>query len=98
MRISQPGWADVILPLTSQSIRSGRGDEIDIAYIRCINGRVPEAFELWFFTDDRICGVHPFARVQIRDNCTEDIFYTIFFNALQVRVPFLGRRSVLGTV
>ena len=94
MRIPQPGWADVILLRTAQAICSSRGDEIDIAYIRCIDGREPEAFELWALAEDGICEVHPFARFQIRDDFTEDTFYTEFFNARQIQIPFLGRRSV----
>ena len=94
MRIPQPGWAGIILQHTAQGICSGTGDEIDIAYIRCINVRVPEAFELWVFTEDGICGVHPFARFQLRDDFTEDTFYTEFFNVRKIIIPFLGRRSV----
>ena len=54
MCIPHPGWADVNLPRTTQAIRSGRGDKIDIAYIRCIDGREPEDFELWDFAEDGI--------------------------------------------
>ena len=81
MCIPQPVWDDVILPRTTQAILSGRGDEIDIAYIRCIDGREPEDFELWALAEDGICEVHLYARVQIRDHFTEDTFYTIFLNA-----------------
>ena len=81
MRIPQPGWADVILPRTAQAIRSGRGEKIDIACIRYIDGRVPKDFELWAFAEDEFCEVHPFSRVQLRDDFTEDTFYTKFFNA-----------------
>ena len=98
MRVHQPGWDDVILPRTAQSICSGRGDEIDIVHIRCINSRVPEAFELWAFAEDGICEVRLFARVQLRDNFTEDTFYTDFFNAGQIIIPFLGHRYVNGSV
>ena len=90
MRIPQPEWTDVILPRTAQDIRSGRGGEIEIAYIHCIDGREPEAFELWAFSEDRIREVHPLARVQIRDDFTEDTFYTHFFNARKIQIPFLG--------
>ena len=47
MRISQPGWTGVILLHASQALRCGRGYEIDIAYICCIDVRVNEAFEPW---------------------------------------------------
>ena len=98
MRIPQPEWTDVILPRTAQAIRSGRGVEIEIAYIRCIDGREPEAFELWDFSEDGIHEVHPFARVQIKDDLTKDTFYTHFFNARQIQIPFLGRRSANRSV
>ena len=78
MRIPQPGWADVILLRTSQAIWSGKGYKIDIAYIRCSDGREPEVFEFWAFAEDGIHEFHPFARVQIRDDFTKDTFYTEF--------------------
>ena len=78
MRIPHPEWTDVILPRTAQAIRFGRGGEIEIAYIRCIDGREPEAFELWALYEDGFREVHPFSRVQIRDNFTKDTFYTQF--------------------
>ena len=59
---------------------------------------MPEAFELWDFSEDRIREVHQFARVQLRDDFTEDTFYTEFLNARQSIIPFLGRRSVNGRV
>ena len=84
MRISQTGWTDVILPHTAQALHYGRGDKIDTVYICCIDGREPKAFELWALAEDGIRELHPFARVQIRDNFIEDTFYTIFFNAWQI--------------
>ena len=84
MRIPQPGWTGFILPRPAQALRSGRGGEIDIVYIRCIDGREPEAFELWAFAEDRFREVHPFARVQISDDFTEGTFYSQFFNAGQI--------------
>ena len=98
MRTPKPGWADVILLRTAQAIHSGRGDEIDIAYICCIDTREPEAFKLWAFAEDGLSEVHLFARVQIKDDFTEDILYTKFFNARQIQIPLLGCRSVNGSV
>ena len=68
MLIPQPGWTGIILLRTVQYIPSGREDEIEIAYICCIDGREPEAFELWAFAEDGICKVHPYAWVQISDD------------------------------
>ena len=98
MHIPQPGWTDVILLRTAQAICSGRGGEIEIAYIRCIDDREPEAFELWDFSKDRIHEVHPFARVQTSDNFTEDTFYSHFLNARQIQILFLGHIYVNGSV
>ena len=78
MRIPQPGWTEVILPLPDQALHSGREGEIEVAYICCIYGREPEVFELWVFAEDVIRAVHPFARVQISDDFTEDTFYSHF--------------------
>ena len=74
VRIPQPRWTDVILPCIAQTICSGRGDEIDIAYIRCIDSRVTEAFENWALAEDGIYKVHLFARVKIRDDFSEGHF------------------------
>ena len=98
MRIPQPGLADVILLHTAQVMRCGKGDEINIAYIRCIDGRDPEAFKLWALAEDGIREVHPFARVQIRDDFTAVTFYNEFFNARKIQIIFLGRRSINGSV
>ena len=58
----------------------------------------PEIYELWTFDDDEICEVHPYARVKISDDFIGEIFYTHFFNAREVRIPFLGRISINGSV
>ena len=38
----------------------------EVPYIRCLNGWVPEAFELWALADDGVREVHPYARFKIR--------------------------------
>ena len=81
MRIPQPEWTDVILPRNAQYICSSRGGEIKIAYIHWIDGKEHKAFELWALSEDKIREVHPFARVQISNDFTEDNFYSHFFNA-----------------
>ena len=42
---------------------SGSTDVLKVAYIRCLNGQVPEAFELWALVDDGVREFHPYARV-----------------------------------
>ena len=78
MRVPQYGWTEGILLRPTQALCSGRGGKIEIAYIRCINSRDPEIYELWAFSEDRHREVHPFARVQIRDNFTMDTFNPTF--------------------
>ena len=81
MRITQPAIPFVFRPHPSQALRSGRGGEIDVPYIRCLGGRVPEAFELWDLAEDGVREVHPSTRVKLLDNFREDTFHTHFFNA-----------------
>ena len=46
MRIPQP-VISLRVPLQPvQALRSGRGGEIDVPYIRCLDGRVPKSNEL----------------------------------------------------
>ena len=63
MRIPQP-----IIPLRAppqpvQVLCSGKGDEINVPYIRCLDGQVPETYELWALAEDRVREVQPYARV-----------------------------------
>ena len=64
----------------------------------CIDGRELKDFELWALTEDGIREVHLFARVQTSYDFTEDTFYSHFFNARQIQIPFLGHRAVNGSV
>ena len=60
---------------------SGSADVIEVLYICCLNGRVPEAFELWDLTDNGYREVHPYARVKLFSEFRGDTFHTFFFNA-----------------
>ena len=88
IRIPQPGWTKCILLSTAQYLRPGRGGEINIAYIRGIDGREPEDFELWDFSEEIICDVQPFARVQISNDFTKDTFYSHF--SMHIKSRFLS--------
>ena len=37
-----------------QALCSGRGGEIDVPYIRCLDVRVPKAFEIWALAEDGV--------------------------------------------
>ena len=93
MHIPQPIIPLCVHPQPVQDICSGRGGKINVPYICCLNGRVPEAYELWALAEDRVSEVHPYARVEILSNFMEDTFHTHFFNTRRFQIPFLGRRS-----
>ena len=98
MRIPQPVTPFHDPPQPVQALRSGRGGKIDIPYIRCLDGWVPEAYELWDLTEDGVFEVHPSARVRLLDYFREDTFHTHFFNARRFQIPFLGRRALNESV
>ena len=58
----------------------GSANVIKVTYICYLNGRVPEAFELWVFEDDGVRKVHMYARVKFCSEFREDTFQTFFFN------------------
>ena len=98
MRIPPPVYSEDFPPRTIQRFISGRGGEVDVLFNRCIKGQEPEVFELRAFAEDGIREVHPYARFQISNDFIRETFHTHFFNALEVRIPFLGPRSVNGSV
>ena len=51
-----------------------------INYIVCLNGWVPEKYELWSLNAQGFCEIHPFARVKLFDDFAEDTFRSTFFN------------------
>ena len=69
-----------------------------VKYIVCINGRVPERYEVWSLNVHRVREVHPTARVKLFDLFAEDTFRSTFYNSRRFRVPFIGRRSVNGSI
>ena len=81
-----------------QFLRSGRADEINVPYIRCLDGRVPEAYEVWDLAEDGFHEFHPYARVRLLSEFREDTFHTHFFNLRRFQIPFLGFRAVNKSV
>ena len=69
-----------------------------LAYIFCLHGRVPEKYKLWSMNAQGVCEVHLFARVRLFDNFMEDTFRTTFYNPQRRRIPFIGQRSLSGSV
>ena len=94
MHITQPVIPFHVPLQPVQYFCSGRGGQINVPYIRCLDGRVTEANELWDLSEDGVREFHLYARVELLDDFREDNFHTHFFNARQFQIPFLGRRSV----
>ena len=69
-----------------------------LAYIVCLHGCVPEKYKLWSTNAQGVREVHPFTRVRLFDDFTEDTFRTTFYNSRRCRIPFIGRRLLNGSV
>ena len=54
MRIPQPIIHVRAPPQPVTVLWSGSAAVIEVPYIRCLNGQVPEAFELWALADDGV--------------------------------------------
>ena len=54
MRIPQPIIPVRAPPQPVTVLQSGSADVIEVPYIRCLNGQVPEAFELRALADDGV--------------------------------------------
>ena len=98
MRVPQPIIPVRVSPQPVQALCSGRGDQIDVPYIRCLGGRMIEAYELWALVEYVVLKVHPYAIVELLYDLREDTFHTHFFNSRRFQIPFLGRRSVNTSV
>ena len=94
MRIPHPIIPVHAPPQPVTVLQSGSADVIEVPYIRCINGRLPKAFEFWALAEDGFREVHPYARVKLRSKFREDTFQNFLFNAQQFQIPFLGRRDL----
>ena len=51
-----------------------------INYIVCLNGWVPEKYELWSLNAQGVREVHPFSRVKLFDDFAEDTFRSFSFS------------------
>ena len=77
---------------------SGSADVIEVPYIRCLYGRVPEDFESWSLADNGVREVHLYARVKLHSKFSEDNFQTLLLNARRFQIPFLGCRALKASV
>ena len=81
-------------PQPVTGIRSGSADALKVLYIRCLNGQVPKAFEVWALAEYGVREVHPYTRVKFLSEFRKDTFQTLLFNARRFQIPFLGRRAL----
>ena len=68
-----------IIPVRSPSqpvtvLWSGSADMPKVLYIRCLNGQVPEDFEIWALADYGVHEVQLYARVKLRSEFRKDTF------------------------
>ena len=98
MRITQSVIPVRASPLPITILWSDSADLLQVPYIRCLNGRMTKAFELWDLAEDGVREVHLYARVKLLDYFREDTFYSHFFNAQIIQIYFLGRRALNASV
>ena len=91
-------FISVPLPQPVTVLHSGSGDKIKVLYIRCLDGRVPECYQLWALTEDGVHEGHLYARVRLLSNFRENTFHTHLFNLQRFQIPLLGRRSMKDSV
>ena len=60
-------------------VRYTSSDAGVVRYIVCINGRVPEKYEIWCLNESGVREVHPTSRIKLLDVFVEDTFQSIFY-------------------
>ena len=69
-----------------------------VSYIVCINGRVPERYEVWCLNRHRVREVNLTAQVKLFTLFDENTFRSTFYDSRRCRVPFIGRKGLNGSV
>ena len=69
-----------------------------VSYIVCINCWVPEIYEVWSLNGHVVRKVHITARFKLFDLFDEDTFWSTFYYSQRCCVPFIGRKSLNGSV
>ena len=69
-----------------------------VSYIVCINGRVPERYEVWCLNRHGVREVHLTARVKLFTLFDENTFRSTFYYSRRCCVPFIGRKGLNGSV
>ena len=67
-------------------------------FIRCVDGRQPQIYEVWTFSEDCVTReVHPTARIDVGDGLVGE-FATDYLTPSWSRVPMFGRNYINGSV
>ena len=90
MHIPQPIILYCAPPQPVIILWSGRDDVIEVLYIHCLNGWVPEAFELWALVDDGVREVHLYTMFNLRSEFREDTFQNFIYNSRRFQISVLG--------
>ena len=65
-----------------------------VRYMVCLNGRVPEGYEVWRLNRDEVREVHLTARVKLFTLFDENNFRSTFYDSRRFRVPFIGCKGL----
>ena len=98
MRIPRPIIPVRAPPQPVTVLWSGSAEVIEVPFIRCLHGRVTEAFEVWALAEDGVREVHPYARVKLVSEFRKKTFYTHLFNARRLQIRFLRCRALNASV
>ena len=66
-----------------------------VSYIVCINGQVPERYEVWCLNGHRVREVHLTARVKLFTLFDENTFWSTFYDSRRCPVPFIRRIGLI---
>ena len=69
-----------------------------VSYIVCLNGWVPERYEVWRLNRDGVREVHPTAWVKLFTLFDENTSRRTFYDSWRFRVPFIGCNGLNGSV
>ena len=69
-----------------------------VSYIVCINGRVPERYEVWCLNGHGFREVHLTDRVKLFTLFDENTFRSTFYDSQRCRVTFIGCKGLNGSV
>ena len=85
--VTRPGTLDPVLVSYAGSDAAAPS----VCYSVCLNGRVPERYEVWRLNRHGVREVHLTDRVKLFTLFDENTFQSTFYDSQRFRVPFIGR-------